>query len=91
MERYLIFGVNCYDALGGFKDFKVATNDLVKGIDYIKQHHFELVPEDSKYGDEVHEFFNVFDTIDKKWYEARVNLATETVYLEEAEFEYSVI
>ncbi|MEB9013966.1 hypothetical protein P4H82_27745 [Bacillus cereus] len=87
MKRYLIFGFDNYYPCGGFDDLVAVTDDLTKGIEYIKEHHdlFE------GYGSSRFDNFYVFDNVESHWYVARVELLTETIYLEEQELDYKVL
>ncbi|ASZ75970.1 hypothetical protein TAFFO16_237 [Bacillus phage Taffo16] len=88
MKRYLIFGFDHYYPCGGFDDLQVVTDDLTKGIEYIKEHHADLV---EGYMSGKWDNFYVFDSAAHQWYVARVELATETVYLEEEELDYKIL
>lgn len=88
MKRYLIFGFDNYYPCGGFDDLIAITDDLTKGIEYIREHHEDLV---EGYGSGRFDNFYVFDNVENQWYVARVELSTETIYLEEEELDYKVL
>lgn len=88
MERYLIFGYDSYYPVGGFEDLQAATNDLTKGVQYIKDHHAIL---HDGYSVTTFDYFYVWDIVENKKYEAKVELTTETVYLEEVEIDYKIL
>ncbi|AGY48628.1 hypothetical protein Spock_228 [Bacillus phage Spock] len=88
MKRYLIFGFDNYYPCGGFYDLVAVTDDLTKGIEYIKEHHEDLF---EGYGSGRFDNFYVFDNVENQWYVSRVELSTETVYLEEQELDYKVL
>lgn len=88
MKRYLIFGFDHYYPVGGFEDLQAVTDDLTKGIEYIKEHHDEL---HEGYSITTFDNFYVWDIVENKKYEAKVELTTETVYLEEVEVDYKIL
>ncbi|QVW28930.1 lysozyme [Bacillus phage SWEP1] len=88
MERYLIFGYDSYYPVGGFEDLQATTDDLTKAVAYIKENHADLV---EGYKSTEFDYFDVFDCVERKYYTARVELTTETVYLEEVEVDYKIL
>lgn len=91
MERYLIFGFDAYYPCGGFKDLQAVTNDLSKVHEYIEKHHNDLVDESRQYDNGVFDYFYVFDTVNKKWYEATTPFLTGEIQLVEDKLEYKVL